>query len=42
MACDRNGDVSAVIHPGRSPQQVHHLVGNVQVGRADGPTPAHS
>lgn len=33
------GDVSAVIEPGRSARQIHHLVGNVQVWCGDGPDP---
>lgn len=32
------GDTSPVVEPGRSPGQVHHLVGNLQIWCGDGPT----
>ncbi|MFE1957304.1 SUMF1/EgtB/PvdO family nonheme iron enzyme [Streptomyces sp. NPDC059479] len=31
------GDASSVAEPGRSPHQVHHLVGNLQIWCGDGP-----
>ena len=36
----RIGDVVPVDEPGRSAEDIHHLVGNVQVWCADGPAPA--
>jgi formylglycine-generating enzyme required for sulfatase activity len=37
----RSGDVTPVTEPGRRAGEVHHLLGNLQVWCADGPTAGH-